>query len=171
LAIGILIAALSMAALVFQLASRARAWGAPGSLTVRSLREPREIRRAARRFFHDGGWIAGTQTSRAETFSHRLRPAGPEVALLLLLGILPGLLYLLLGRSTVNITVVAEADDRGSTTLVSWSNGGECERACRGFASMIRDQEPTRRSDSETPRRRRHARTRRDAATRQVKSN
>jgi len=131
-----------MCGLVFQLVSRARAWDAPGSLTIRSVRDAREIRRAARRFFRDGGWSAGTGSAAGDHFSCRLRPAGPEVAALLLLGVLPGLLYLLLGRKTVKVSILAAADDQGSTTLITWSNGGECERVCRGFASMIRNQEP-----------------------------
>lgn len=140
--ISVLLAALSMVGVIYQVVSRANAWRAPGSLTVRSVRNPREILKAALPFFLEGGWTLRARSTDAETFSYALRPAGPEVLVLLLLGVLPGLLYLLAGRRTVTVIVTSHADGPGSVTLVSWSNSGECEQTCRDFASMIRSQEP-----------------------------
>jgi hypothetical protein len=111
---------------------------------VRSIRHSQEILKAARQFFGDGGWTLGTCSMRAETFSYNLRPAGPEVVVLLLLGVLPGLAYLVAGKRRVTVIIASDADGDGSATLVSWSNSGECEQTCRDFASMIRSQEPQR---------------------------
>ena len=143
MAMTVVIAALSMGALVYQLASRAKAWDAPGTLAVRSSRQPSEILRAARRFFAEAGWTEVARSRRVEAFTNRLRPAGPEVIALLLLGLIPGVLYLLIKRKSVRVTVTCDRDGQGSATLVSWSHGGECEPACRDFASMIHRQEPT----------------------------
>ena len=147
MAISALLVVLTMAGVIFQVVSRAKAWRVPGRLTVQSIRNPREILTAARQFVGAGGWTLGTRSMRAETFSYNLRPAGPEVVVLLLLGVLPGLAYLVAGKRRVTVIVAADADGDGSATFVSWSNSGECEQTCRDFASMIRSQEP-RRSDA-----------------------
>ena len=119
------------------------AWAPDRAIHSQPARDPQ----GARQFFGAGGWTLGTRSMRAETFSYNLRPAGPEVVVLLLLGVLPGLAYLVAGKRRVTVSVAADADADGSATLVSWSNSGECEQTCRDFASMIRSQEP-RRSDA-----------------------
>jgi len=157
-AISVLLVALTMVGVIFQVVTRAKASSVPGSLTVRSVRQPREILQAARQFFGDGGWTLGPRSMGAQTFSYNLRPAGPEVVVLLLLGLLPGLAYLVAGKRTVNVIVASDADGDGSATLVSWSNSSECEQTCRDFASMIRTQEPQR-SDARQHRRIRRRRS------------
>src|SRR4051812_35627679 len=107
-----------MVGVIFQVVSRAKASNVPTSLTVRSVRQPREILKAARQFFGDGGWTLETRSLGAQTFSYTLRPAGPEVVVLLLLGVLPGLVYLVIGKRSVTVIVASDPNGDGSATVV-----------------------------------------------------
>lgn len=139
--ISILILVFSLGGLIFRVATAQRAAGGPGSLTVLSIRQPREILWAARQFFAEGGWAPTTRSANNTVFSYDLRPSGPVLVLLLLLGIIPGLLALTIGKKRLTVTVSSDEDDGGSATLVSWSSA-DSEPACRDFALMIRSQEP-----------------------------
>lgn len=156
--VTVLITTLTFGGVVVRLVSALKAAGAPGTLTVRSIREPREILSAAVHFFGNEGWALTAQSAGAESFSYEVRPSRPVAVILLLLGIIPGLVYLIAGRRTLTVTVSSEWDSDRSATLVSWSHSGECEQICRDFAWMVRSQEP---EASEVEPRRRTTRRRR----------
>jgi hypothetical protein len=144
--ISILILILTLGGLIVRGVSTRHDATAPGTLTLHSVRDTREILRAARQFFAEGGWTFLTRSGDAVSFSYELRPSPAPLVLLLLLGVVPGLIYLATARKTLRISVSSTADGAGSATRVSWSNNLACERACRDFAGMIRDQEPERRA-------------------------
>jgi hypothetical protein len=141
-AASLLILVLSLAGLVFRVATTRRADAGPGSLSVLSVRRQREIRKAARQFFAEGGWTLAGEPADSIVFTYQLGPRGPLLVLLLLLGVLPGLLALALGRKRLTVTVATHEDAGGSATVVTWS-AAAAEPPCRDFALMVRDQEPS----------------------------
>ena len=143
MALSILIAALSLVGLVAQTVVKARAASAPCRITLHSARDPREIRRAAMQFFTEAGWQAEAQSDGTRTFVLRVRPAGPEVVILLLLGVIPGILYLLLGKQTVRVSVAVRAESNGSMTDPELEQRQRSSsRSVANSLAMIRAQEP-----------------------------
>ncbi|SRR5579875_857473 len=152
MSLSILMLVLTLGGLVFRMATMPRTAGGPGSVSVLSIRQPREIRSAARAFFAEGGWTAAPAPAGSVAFTYQLGPHGPILVFLFALGVLPGLIALALVRKTLTVTVAAREDAGGSATLVSWS-AAAAEPPCRDFASMIRSQEPAV-TDTKLPRRR-----------------
>jgi hypothetical protein len=142
---------LTVGGLIMRTVSAGRDSPKAGSLTLHSVRDTREVLRASRQFFTEGGWTLLSRSEDANSFSYELRPSPALLVLLLLLGIVPGLIYLATARTSLRVTVTSTGDGRGSATRIDWNNSVACERACRDFAGMIRDQEPER--GSHRPRR------------------
>jgi hypothetical protein len=142
--LSILILVLTGAGLIARTASARRDAAAKGSLALHSVRGSREILRASRQFFAEGGWTIEPSTADGLTFSYDLRPSRPLLVLLLVFGVIPGLIYLAMSGKSLSVNVKSTRAGSGSATRVSWSNSLACEHACRDFARMIRDQEPDR---------------------------
>lgn len=112
----------------------------PGSVACRPDKPPREVVAAAVYWFTSGGWTTSAQTRNSATFS---RPENPSCAiglLLLLFGIVPALVYWLVARRTVSISVAATADafrPGGSNVQISWSHSGTGEQPSLEFVESI----------------------------------
>ncbi|MBW3591453.1 MAG: hypothetical protein KY393_06370 [Actinobacteria bacterium] len=95
---------------------------------------PREsIRRITARMVRDGYAIAYRDEGTA-TFTRSKKPDLDLTVLLLILGIIPGLLYIGLHKGVSTTTVTAIEDDGGSEIILS----GDDHRALDGLARWIR---------------------------------
>lgn len=119
--------------------------GGSGTLTVRSVRDSEEIVDAALAYFgEDGSWAVSQRSDRSATFTYVIRPSIGIAVLLFLLGLVPGIIYLLADRGTLTVTVTSQRSRMGdSETYVSWSDRDNCYEACSDFVTMIMDQEPS----------------------------
>ena len=93
----------------------------------RSVRTPAVILSDCTRMFTAAGWTVTLRTEDVMTFSHENPVGCYTLALLLLLGLIPGLLYLIARTRTLFITVTSRPIPEGALTQVSWSNAGAAE--------------------------------------------
>ena len=117
-----------------------------------SVREPSEILDAVVPFFSSAGWAVASRSRRDVTFASEVSGAKVPVAILLLLiGLLPGILYLLFAKEMATISVSSRVDDDGSITTLTWSEG-QGRKSCEAFWRMLEDQEPMLDEESEEDR-------------------
>ena len=116
--LSILMLALTAAGLIARTASSRRKVTPDGQLRLHSVRGAREILRAARQFFGEGGWTLEDRSSGWLAFSYELRPSLVVLVLLVLLGIIPGLVYFALARRTLKL-VMSPAWDHADRRLDS----------------------------------------------------
>ena len=105
-------------------------------------RRPEEIISCALRYFGAGGWTATAQADRNATFAYTIPPSGCTGALLLLLGIIPGLLYFLLAKKNVTASVTATGEGSEASLYCSWSDF-RCRSVCEDFYLMLSEQDHT----------------------------
>ena len=115
----------------------------PSTIEIWSIREPSEILSAALNYFALNAWTVTTQSREAAVFAREKAPEDPLLILLLLLGIVPGIIYLLIAKRTVTTSVTCRRAANGETSIyLTWSETEWGKPYCLSFAEMITEQEP-----------------------------